>query len=122
VSAVEVSIWSPKLIGRDKLLYVDYPLTTAKAPTTGPTEEQLDEFKKVVEQLIARIRSEPEDSWAMDRDALMRVSNHTVVGLIRDYAELNDPLMPWDHDAAWYIGQGELLAIHRAGLEPVRRG
>jgi hypothetical protein len=75
-------------------------------------------IKGAVDELIARVETAPEESWEMDRRALLRASDRVVVDLMSDYRDQNDPVFVWDHDAAWYIGQGEKMAVHRAGLIP----
>jgi hypothetical protein len=116
VGAIELSIWAPKRLTKDKLIFVDYPLLTVQASPTGPTEDEMKEIKETADALIAKVETAPEETWAMDRPALLRASDRVVIDLMADYDALNEPVFVWDHDAAWYIGQGEKMAVHRAGL------
>ena len=116
IGAIELSIWVPKRLRRDMLMYVDYPLLTVQASPTGPTEDQMKQIKGTADELIAKVETSPEETWAMDRRALLLASDRVVIDLMADYDELNEPLVVRGHDADWYIGQGERMAVHRAGL------
>jgi hypothetical protein len=116
VGAIELSIWVPKRLGRDRLIYVDYPLLTVEASPVGPTKDEMTQIKGMADELITKVNTAPVETWAMDRRALLLVSDRVVIDLMADYDELKEPVFVWDHDAAWYIGQGEKMAVHRAGL------
>lgn len=122
IQAIEVSIWEPKALGRDKLIYVAYPSWSARAVTERATDEQTQRFHDLVAGLIAQVQRQPIESWGMDKPRLVGDSNTVVEALISEYEALNGPLAPWDYNAVWYLGHGEKLAVHRAGIAPERRG
>jgi hypothetical protein len=118
IGAWELSAWRPKRLGRDQLLHVSYPVWSARASSAGEAEGR--DASRARDELIARIVNEPEASWAMDRQALVRTSDAVVISLTEEYdAESGDSIVPGDNAIA-YLGYGNKMAVHRAGLAPSR--
>jgi hypothetical protein len=121
VAAWEISAWRPRRLGRDELLHVSYPVWSAQASSAGETEGR--EASKARDELIARMVSEPEAAWIMDRQSLLRVSNAVVISLGQELEALEagsrNEIIPTE-TAIDYLGYGNKMAVHRAGLAPSR--
>jgi hypothetical protein len=117
VGAWELSAWLPKRLGRDQLLHVSYPAWSARALSAGEAEGR--DASRARDELITSIINEPESAWAMDRSALLRTSDAVVVALSEEYeaieAESGGPFIG-SETAISYLGYGNKLAVHRAGL------
>jgi len=119
IAAVELSAWFPRKLGRDLLLYVNYPYSTIHAASPGSTEEWARESLKLRDALAARIKREPEAAWRMDRPALLRASDALVIALGENYEAfltVEGGAFISDDTALDYIGRGNRMAVHRAGL------
>ena len=73
------------------------------------------EVVEVRKELTARITNEPEANWVMDRSALIRESDRVIIELMQDY-ETRHEGDPFADTVPDYIGRGNKMAVHRAGL------